>query len=419
MNPISTSASAGLSPVPQNVDPVFPVDRPRAALYVHVPFCARKCDYCAFYSHAPSADSLRRYVDALLLETERIESDFQPETIFFGGGTPSLLPPESWERIGTVFADRGWNQASEWTVECNPATLSRDKASMLRSIGVNRISMGVQSMDTSLLERLGRIHTRQAVFDSYDLLRKCGFDRINLDLMFAIPGQEMSVWKSTIAEVTAMEPEHFACYEVIYEEDTPLFQSLQEGKVQEVDEAVAAEMYEFWLDRMDQGGWIQYEIANFARDKDFARRAPETGIPDGACRHNIHYWAGSEYHALGPSACGFVNGVRTRNISNTEVYCRTLLDEGGSPIENEDILSPLARAGEIAAFGLRMNVGWDLNLYRQRTGFDFEMLWRNEIEQLVAEKMAVREASSFRLTRKGMRFADAIGERFLVDEKEF
>ncbi len=398
------------------LEPLHPVSRPRSGLYVHVPFCARKCDYCAFYSHEPDSATLGRYVDALILETDRIERDFQPDTIFFGGGTPSLLPPKSWERIGKVFSDRGWTSATEWTVECNPATLSRDKARVLKEIGVNRISMGVQSMDEDLLERLGRIHTRSSVFQSYDLLRSSGFERINLDLMFAIPGQTMERWKSTIDEIIQLQPEHFACYEVIYEEDTPLFQQLQAGEVDEVEEEVAAEMYEIWLEAMDQGGWIQYEIANFARDRDGVRRAPESGVPEGACRHNIHYWMGSEYHALGPSACGFVNGVRTRNISNTEVYCRTVLDAGGSPIDGEDVLPPLSRAGEIAAFGLRMNTGWNFDVYRQRTGFDFEMLWKEEMERLEAGRLGVRGTNTFRLTRRGMRFADAIGERFLVDQ---
>jgi oxygen-independent coproporphyrinogen III oxidase len=407
----SPSATTGLV---NGVDPVCPVHRPRLALYVHVPFCARKCDYCAFYSHSPNQESLSRYVDALLKEADLIELDFVPETIFFGGGTPSLLPTASWARIGAYFADRGWNQAREWTVECNPATLSRDKAQMLKSIGVNRISMGVQSLNEALLEGLGRIHTRQSVFQSYDLLRSAGFDRINLDLMFAIPGQEMSVWRETIAEASAMDPDHFACYEVIYEEDTPLFDQLQSGKIHEVDEATASEMYSVWLDAMDQGGWIQYEVANFAKDSSALPRAPELGVPDQACLHNTHYWLGAEYHALGPSACGFINGIRTRNISNTEVYCRRVLDEGLSGLDGEDVISPLARAGEIAAFGLRMNAGWNLDLYRQRTGFDFEMLWRPVMKDLECRKMAVLEPGRFRLTREGMRFADAIGSEFLV-----
>src|ERR1041384_4787748 len=170
---------------------IGPVSVPVESLYVHVPFCAHKCEYCAFYSHAPDGATVNRYVHALLREMEMVAPNFQPRTIFFGGGTPSLLTLRQWEDILEFMARLKLTGAAEWTVECNPATVSLDKARLLRAAGVNRISMGVQSFDEKLLERLGRIHSRAMVFKSFDILRAAGFENINVDLMFAIPGQTM------------------------------------------------------------------------------------------------------------------------------------------------------------------------------------------------------------------------------------
>src|SRR5438477_9404090 len=192
------------------------------SLYVHVPFCARKCEYCAFYSEPASGQLVDRYVAALLREMQLVADDLKPRTIFFGGGTPSLLNLRQWEQVLKAMERLDLLGAAEWTVECNPATVSLDKAGLLRSYGVNRISMGVQSLDEGLLDRLGRVHGRARVFKSFDILRKAGFDNVNVDLMFAIPGQTMGMWRATLTEALALGSEHLSCYEVIYEEDTPL-----------------------------------------------------------------------------------------------------------------------------------------------------------------------------------------------------
>src|SRR5271154_2195846 len=164
-------------------------------LYTHVPFCAKKCAYCAFYSEASDGALVNRYVAALIREMELVAADLRPRTIFFGGGTPSLLNLHQWERILKAMERLDLLGAPEWTVECNPATVSADKAKLPRDGGVNRISMGVQSFDAELLDRLGRIHSREMIFKSFDILRKAGFDNLNIDLMFAIPGQTMEMWR--------------------------------------------------------------------------------------------------------------------------------------------------------------------------------------------------------------------------------
>src|SRR6266498_818648 len=243
-----------------------PVNRvlPAGSLYVHVPFCARKCEYCAFYSEAAHGSLVNRYVQALVRELELVAHDLQPQTVFFGGGTPSLLNLDQWRLV--LGAMERWDLlgAQEWTIECNPATVSLEKARLWRSFGVNRVSMGVQSLNDELLDRLGRVHSRDMVFRSFDLLRRAGFENLNLDLMFAVPGQTLGMWRETLDEALALGSEHLSSYEVIYEEDTPLFEQLRAGQFS-LDEDLACAMYEELLERAAAHGFTQYEVANFAK----------------------------------------------------------------------------------------------------------------------------------------------------------
>jgi len=374
---------------------------------VHVPFCAQKGSYCPFYSEASQGERVQRYTDALVRELALVAAELKPETIFFGGGTPSILNLRQWEAILAAMAQLGLVGASEWTIECNPATVSLDKCKLWRDYGVNRISMGVQSLDDAMLERLGRIHSRAQVFKSFDILRRGGFENINVDLMFAIPGQTTDVWRATLADALALGSEHLSCYEVIYEDDTPLFAQLQAGEFT-LDEDVACEMYDALLETAARHGFTQYEIANFAR----GNGSTESDIPTYACRHNVNYWRGGEYFGLGPSAAGYVNGIRTKNWSNTTLYCEQL-DKGDRAIESRETLPPLCRAGETAAFGLRMTTGWPWQLFEASTGYDLRTHWYEEIQCLIHQGWATQDDVRFQLTPAGLRFADAAAEKFL------
>src|SRR5882672_10497826 len=276
---------------------------PVTSLYVHVPFCAHKCAYCAFYSEASSGELIQRYVQAVIRELELVAPELQPRTIFFGGGTPSLLNLRQWTQILETMQRLNLTGAAEWTVECNPATVSLDKAKLLRSYGVNRISMGVQSLDEALLDRLGRIHSREMVFKSFDILRAAGFDNLNIDLMFAIPGQTMDIWRATLDEAIALGSEHLSSYEVIYEDDTPLYAQLKAGEF-DVDEDLACDMYDELVAFATDHGFQQYEIANFAKDTASPVPWATFNPPARACRHNLNYWRGTDFHGLGPSATG-------------------------------------------------------------------------------------------------------------------
>jgi len=403
------------------------------SLYVHVPFCAQKCAYCAFYSEASSGELVTRYTEALVREMELVVAADPaiagPRTIFFGGGTPSILNLKQWEKILRAMERLGLLGAEEFTVECNPATVSLDKAKLLRSFGVNRVSMGVQSLDEALLDRLGRIHSREMVFKSFDILRSAGFDNLNIDLMFGIPGQTMDVWRATLAEAIALGSEHLSSYEVIYEEDTPLYAQLQ-AKEFDVDEDLACDMYEELVERATGAGYRQYEIANFARDlgTESKVQSPKSKAFDGAltldlgpwtldipfraCKHNVNYWRGGSFYGLGPSATGYVRGVRTKNWSNTQLYCEQL-EKGNRAIESREELRPLSRAGETAAFGLRMVAGWPFEDFQRATGHDLRGEWAKEMKQLAERGWGRIAPERFQLTPQGLRFADAAAEMFL------
>jgi oxygen-independent coproporphyrinogen-3 oxidase len=251
--------------------------------------------------------------------------------------------------------------------------------------------------------------------------------------MFAIPGQTLEVWRATLDEAVALGSEHLSCYEVIYEEDTPLYEQMKAGEF-DVDEELACAMYEELIERAAGAGFAQYEIANFARGNGVLEcwsagmqnsqdsntptlqhsitPSGHHSIPAFACRHNVNYWRGGSYHGLGPAAAGYVRGVRTKNWSNTRLYCEQL-ELGRRAVESREELPPLRRAGETAAFGLRMNTGWAFEPFRERTGFDLRLEWKTEMADLVARGWGSRDSEGFGLTRQGLRFADTAAELFL------
>jgi oxygen-independent coproporphyrinogen-3 oxidase len=245
------------------------------------------------------------------------------------------------------------------------------------------------------------------VFKSFDTLRAAGFENLSLDLMFAIPGQTLDTFRKTLGEILAMGSEHLSCYELIYEEDTAFFEQLKAGRCVE-NEDLACTMYELLLEQVAANGFAAYEISNFAR-----KTPGETGeVPILACHHNVNYWRGGFYHGLGPSAAAFVGGERTRNCSNTIRYCEQL-EQGSRAIEYRETLGPLESAGELAAFGLRMNCGWPLAEFQKRTTFDLRVQWAGEIQKLVDLGYARLDADRFCLTTTGLRYADWAAELFL------
>ncbi len=367
-------------------------------LYLHVPFCAAKCQYCAFYSEAGSAAKMKDYVEAVLTELkfsvaeiEKSHSNVAPNTIFFGGGTPSILPTRLMERIlkglrRVLLLER----VREWTIECNPSTVSADKANLFRAFGVNRVSMGVQSLDDGLLSTLGRVHSVKAAVESYEKLRSANFDNINLDLMFGLPGQTLEHWRTTLRQAMELQPEHISTYCLILEEDTPFWSLLQQGLIKP-DEELELKMYELGIEMLTTAGYRQYEISNFAK-------------PGRECAHNIAYWEGKDYIGLGPSACSTIGARRWQNVSDIDRYVESL-KTGQPTIGFEETLTDELRASERVAFGMRMNAGVPADLVRKR--------WDKQIAELLSAELVQWRNNRLQPTKRGILFADEIAAHFV------
>ena len=360
-------------------------------LYGHVPFCAAKCHYCAFYSEAGSASKMGEYVDALLLELERFAPRLAPKTIFFGGGTPSLLPAPLLRRVLEAIHDKvSLAGLREWTIECNPSTVSTEKAKLFRECGVNRISMGVQALDDELLKTIGRVHSLKAALESYAKLRAAGFDNINLDLIFGLPGQTLDHWRNTLEKAIELQPEHLSTYCLILEEDTEFWSLFQKGLIKPNEEQELA-MYRTAMDTLAAAGYRQYEISNFAK-------------PGRECAHNIAYWEGKNYLGLGPSACSTVDNRRWQNVPDTNRYIEGIRAEKPVVI-SEETITPELRTAERAAFGMRMNAGVPAALLHGR--------WQKEIAELLSAELVQWRNGRLKPTPRGILFADEVAAHFV------
>ncbi|XHR26975.1 MAG: radical SAM family heme chaperone HemW [Chthoniobacteraceae bacterium] len=361
-------------------------------LYVHIPFCLKVCPYCSFYKETLDRDKMRRFLDALLAELDQALSRdaLRPRTIFFGGGTPSALSTSQLETLLTGMRERlDLSELVEWTLEMNPATVSLEKARMLRALGVNRISMGVQSWEPELLKVLGRVHTAAQAERSYEILREAGFDNVNLDLMFAVPTQTRAQWAATLEKTIALGPEHLSAYCLSYEEDTAFYRRFQSGEYAQ-DKDWDADLFELTLDRLAAGGYEPYEISNHAR-------------PGRECLHNLAYWEGADYLGLGPSAFSTRGPDRWENVENVAAYCERVLS-GKPAAEFRETLTPAIRLSERVAFGLRTSRGLDAALLAT---------WQPKVDEYLEAGFFEPHGGKIRLTRKGKLVADSLAEAFV------
>jgi oxygen-independent coproporphyrinogen III oxidase len=352
-------------------------------LYVHIPFCPKVCPYCSFYKEVRNPRRTDAFLRALLSEAERHSQRLRPETIFFGGGTPTALSTRDLERLVSGLRARiDLSSLREFTVEMNPATVSSEKAASLLALGVNRVSMGVQSWDSELLRTLGRVHTDRQARDSFEILRQAGFENVNLDLIFGIPGQTLEQWERTLAATVSLNPEHISAYCLTYEEDTEYFLRLNRGQYQR-DESRDTDFFEMTMDVLQGSGFYHYEISNYAR------RGRE-------CRHNLAYWLGADFLGLGPSAFSTVDLCRWKNVSDTAAYI-SALENRASPSDFREVLDESAWRVERIAFSLRTNRGVAAGL-----------LSPSRAEKLAEIGLLRREADRWCLTREGKPLADSI-----------
>jgi oxygen-independent coproporphyrinogen-3 oxidase len=369
-------------------------------LYVHVPFCASTCDFCAFYQVSPTGDSVDGFLKSVEAEARLVDWDRPLTTVFWGGGTPGLLSAADLGRLaGLVHQLPGASGLREWTVELAPASVTAERLQALRSAGVTRVSLGVQSFRPTLLDALGRAHSREQVYRAYERIRSAGFASVNLDLMFALPGQTAAEWDADIDEAVALAPDHLSTYCLTFEEDTALWVKLSQGRVR-LDPENEARMYERTWERLGAAGFAQYEVSNFSR-------------PGHACLHNVNTWKMGEWAGLGPSAASQIAGWRGANVADLPEWSAQVA-RGERMTADRTSLTPALLAEDALVFGLRMNAGVELAPLRRRSP---DAPW-DRVEALLArladEGLAAREGSLVRLESKGRLLADAIASEIMV-----
>jgi len=359
-------------------------------LYAHIPFCPKVCPYCSFYKEASDRNKTRAFLDAMLVEADVWGPRLQPETIFFGGGTPSALSTSQLDFLLRGLRERiDFSQVTEWTLEMNPATVSEEKARALLDLGVTRISMGVQSWDDQLLDTLGRVHSAAQARRSYEILREAGVQAVNLDLIFGVPGQSREQWIDSLRQTIALGPDHISAYCLTYEEDTDFFLRVARGEWIPND-SLDADLFEITMDILGEAGFEQYEISNFAP-------------PGNECRHNLAYWTGADYVGLGPSAFSTVGHRRWKNVSDTENYIARVMEQQDVADFFEEV-SPETRVAERIAFSMRTNRG--------ATTADLAP-WQQEVDKMAAEGLLKQAGDRWKLTRAGRMVADAVAETFV------
>ena len=356
-----------------------------SGLYVHVPFCVRKCPYCAFYSHPPEPGLVASWLAGIRRDLRELPAGFAPASIFFGGGTPTALEADDLSRlIELVRAQADVAGVVEWTCEANPGTLTSAKAARLKGGGVNRLSIGAQSFDDSTLRRLGRIHTAAATRECIDLARAAGFANIGLDVIYGLAGVLRESVCADVEAVVALDPEHISCYCLEIEEGTPFARESQTGDMA-APEAEQRAQYDWIRRRLVAGGWSHYEISNFAK-------------PGRECRQNLLYWSGGEYLGVGPAAHSHWNGVRRGNSSGLPAWKQAFAER----------LDPGAKARETLVMGLRRIAGWGRAEFRAATGFDYDALRGPEIARLAAAGQLVAEPGRLRLVADALFTSDAV-----------
>jgi oxygen-independent coproporphyrinogen III oxidase len=398
--------SCVVSPLPQLVPSLRPRDLPRGeivGLYVHVPFCFHKCHYCDFYSITRQTPArMERFVDLLLAEADlwRDGPSVRPRTVFFGGGTPSLLPIDAMARLLAGLRERfDWGDIDEFTVEVNPATADLDYLRMLRAHGVDRISLGAQSFDVAELHTLERHHHPDDVPRGVALAREAGFTRINLDLIYAIPSQTLASWHRSLEAARAIGTTHLSCYALTYEPNTPMAVKKRLGSIKAVDESLELQMLRSTRSLLRERGLPAYEISNHA-------------VPGEACRHNLMYWRGGSYLGLGPSSASHAHGVRFRNRPHLREW-EQAIEAGQLPAIDIETLNDDRRASERIWTGLRLTEGVDVDDVQRQTGIDVLTRWADELKELQSLDLIMATSTRVCLTDRGIDVADAVAARFM------
>ena len=374
-------------------------------LYVHIPFCVRKCEYCDFLSWSAGEEEREQYVNALLSEIEsyrEFAKGYRVSTIFIGGGTPSVLLPKQMEDIlQKIYEIFELERRPEITIEVNPGTVDEEKLQCYKENGVNRLSMGLQSVKDEKLRLLGRIHTYQEFAESYELARKVGFDNISIDLISSVPGQTLQEWKEELEIAAVQNPEHISVYQLIIEEGTPFYEKYAEHPELLPDEETSREIY-LWTGRfLKEAGYEQYEISNYAK-------------PGKESRHNLKYWERGDYLGLGLGAASMVRNIRMSNTKDMKTYLERC-DKPKTMREDVQFLEEPRQMEEFMFLGLRKTRGVSKKEFRRIFGREMDMVYEKALHKCLENGMLLEHKDRIFLSEEGTLLSNMVLSEFLFD----
>lgn len=376
-------------------------------IYIHIPYCLHKCGYCDFNSHKINVREMEAYKNALLLEidfyAQKIYAEGEVVSIFLGGGTPTTFPvPYLEEVLERVRAGFKLSEDCEISIEANPATVERGTFEGIRAAGYNRLSVGVQSFDGEELKALDRIHGVEEIHRTVEAARQAGFDNLNIDLMFAIPGQTPASWENNLKEALAKNPEHLSTYNLSIEPETSFYDLQASGKLVMPPDDFQLDLYKHTIDTLESAGYRHYEISNFAK-------------PGKECRHNLLYWENAETLGLGAGASSHIDGSRYKNYAPPERYILEV-ERSGQAAEEYERLEPRRAIEENIMLGLRLRKGFDIGTLEERFQFSFQDMYGKTLSTLLDQNMITLDHNRLALSRRGLFLADSVILEFFTSE---
>ena len=375
----------------------------KISLYIHIPFCAQKCLYCDFPSFARKDHLRKAYIEALnkeIISLREKHNNLEINTIFIGGGTPSVLEADELECLLKEVAKLNMAKDIEYSMECNPGNLTEEKLEVMKKYGVNRISMGLQAKQDNLLKGLGRIHNYKTFKENFLLAKKVGFNNINVDLMFGLPNQRLNEWEETLREIISLEPAHISAYSLIIEEGTAFYNLYENDKLKLPTEEEERKMYHLAKKILEENGFNQYEISNYAKERK-------------ECRHNLAYWNMDNWIGVGSAAASYINGKRIKNISSVEEYINSI-NEKGEAVEEIINNSKNDNIEEFMFMGLRKINGIDENEFKKRFSMNINDVDGKILNKYIDEGLLIRESGRIFLSEKGIEISNVIMADFLL-----
>ncbi|EHK2399268.1 TPA: oxygen-independent coproporphyrinogen III oxidase [Clostridium perfringens] len=375
----------------------------KISLYIHIPFCAQKCLYCDFPSFARKDHLRKAYIEALnkeIINLREKHNNLEINTIFIGGGTPSVLESNELECLLKEIAKLNMAKDIEYSMECNPGNLTEEKLEVMKKYGVNRISMGLQAKQDNLLKGLGRIHNYKTFKENFLLAKKVGFNNINVDLMFGLPNQSLNEWEETLREIISLEPAHISAYSLIIEEGTTFYNLYENDKLKLPTEEEERKMYHLAKEILEENGFNQYEISNYAKE-------------GKECRHNLAYWNMDNWIGVGSASASYINGKRIKNISSVEEYINSI-NEKREAVEEIINNSKNDNMEEFMFMGLRKINGIDENEFKNRFSMNINDVYGEILNKYIDEGLLIRGSGRIFLSEKGIEISNIIMADFLL-----